>query len=254
MGALHAGHLSLIRAARAECDFVVVSIFVNPTQFGPGADYASYPRTEETDLAACESLDVAAVFAPPVEEMYPRPGLTTVSVDSLGDGLCGASREGHFDGVCTVVAKLLNIVGPDKAWFGMKDFQQAAIIKRMVADLNIPVTIELCPTVRESDGLALSSRNARLDEQSRSQAPAIYQALQAGSDILSKRKGSPADALTKARLIIETAAPLGKIDYLVAVDPNTLQDASATSSEILLAAAVEFPNARLIDNILVKRR
>ena len=253
MGALHEGHLSLIEAARRDCDFVVVTIFVNPSQFGPGVDYDCYPRTEETDLAACEKCNADAVFIPTVAEIYPQPGLATVTVSELGEGLCGASRPGHFDGVCTVVTKLFNIVQAGRAYFGMKDFQQAAIIKRMASDLNFPIEIVLCPIVREADGLAMSSRNTRLSPAERTEAAVLSSALKAGAKTLAQPSANPTTALAEMKLIIENNAPLGKIDYIAAVNPDTLQNATENDNQILLAIAVNFHNARLIDNMLVSR-
>ena len=173
MGGLHAGHMSLIDAARNDCGFVVVSIFVNPTQFGPAEDLAAYPRTTEADLGACQAHGVDAVFMPADDVMYCSASATSVTVEALSRALCGVSRPAHFPGVCTVVAKLLNIVQPDRAYFGNKDFQQAVIIERMVSDLDFPVQIVRCPTVREADGLAISTRNAYLSPDQRAQAPAL---------------------------------------------------------------------------------
>jgi len=251
MGALHAGHYSLIAAASTACDFVVVSIFVNPTQFAPGEDLAAYPRTEETDLAGCESRGADAVFLPSVEEMYPDRPRTSVHVAELGEGLCGASRTGHFDGVCTVVAKLFHIVAPDQAFFGAKDFQQGAIVQRMVSDLNFPVDIVLCPTVREADGLAMSSRNAYLSPGEREQAPALHAALRAAGELI-RREHPPARQVVAAiRRHIAAHAPDGRVDYVQIVDPATLADVETTDPPVLIALAVRLGKARLIDNVLV---
>ena len=178
MGALHVGHISLIEAAVKECDFVVVSIFVNPTQFGEGEDFEKYPRPLEADLDICRKGGVDVVFLPTSEQMYPTENITWVNVEKLTDTLCGESRPGHFRGVTTVCAKLFNIVGPDAAFFGQKDAQQTVVIKRMVADLNIPVEIVVCPTVREGEGLAVSSRNKYLTEEQKKDAALIYKSLQ----------------------------------------------------------------------------
>jgi pantoate--beta-alanine ligase len=251
MGALHEGHLSLIRRARQACGTVVVSLFVNPVQFGPGEDYQNYPRSEAGDLAACEREGVGAVFAPAVEEMYPQPPKTSVHVAGLGEGLCGASRPGHFDGVCTVVSKLLNIVEPQAAFFGRKDYQQARIVQRMVEDLNFPVRIELCPTVREADGLAMSSRNRYLDAESRRQAPGLYAALMRAGDEI-RPDGPPRDALLETLSgQIAHLVPAGQIDYLELADPQTLEPLEVARPPALLALAVRLGGARLIDNIVV---
>lgn len=252
MGALHAGHLYLLDTAAAECDFRVVSIFVNPTQFGPGEDLAAYPRTPEADLAACREHGTDLLFTPSVEEMYPggEPE-TVVSVPNLGARLCGANRPTHFAGVCTVVTKLLNIVQPDRAYFGRKDFQQAVIIRRMVEDLNVPVEIRTCPTVREPDGLAMSSRNAYLSPEQRRQAPVLHAVLEEAAERI-RRDHPPAARVREAiRRKIEVEAPLGEIDYVEIVDPWTLRNVEQTHRPVLIALAVRFGRARLIDNTTV---
>ena len=252
LGALHEAHFSLIRAARQACGFVVVSIFLNPTQFGPEEDLASYPQPMEQDLAACRRLGVELVFAPSVETMYGRNCLTQVTVSRLSEGLCGRSRPGHFAGVCTVVAKLFNIVMPDKAFFGAKDFQQARIIRKMVEDLNFPIEIVVCPTVREPDGLAMSSRNAYLTPQQRRQAAELYKALKLAGQMI-EDSHPPAEKVIKAiRDHLAESAPDGKIDYVEIVDPESLQDVTETRGAVLVAAAVKFGKARLIDNLLVE--
>ncbi|MBS3734191.1 MAG: pantoate--beta-alanine ligase [Phycisphaerae bacterium] len=251
MGALHAGHAALIDRARAETGCVVVSIFVNPTQFGPGEDYDSYPRCEREDLAVCEAHGADVVFAPSVEEMYPRRSLTTVHVDRLSETLCGADRPGHFDGVCTVVAKLLNIVAPDRAYFGAKDYQQATILRRMVSDLNVPVELVVCPTVREPDGLAVSSRNRYLSAEQRRQAPALHAALQQAAAMI-RRDAPPAETVIEAvRAALADGAPDGTIDYVRVVDPETLEDVQRTDRPVVIALAVRLGSARLIDNLRV---
>jgi pantoate--beta-alanine ligase len=255
MGALHEGHFSHIDRAGAECDFVVVSIFVNPTQFGPGEDLEAYPRPRQVDLAACQARVVDLVFAPTVAEMYPDGpggGLTTVSVASLPETLCGRSRPGHFAGVCTVVAKLFNIVLPDVAYFGQKDYQQAAIIRRMVHDLNIPVEIVVGPTVREPDGLARSSRNAYLTAQQRQQAVALSQALALAEKMIRASQPPATEVIAAMAEHVVAAAPLGEIDYIQIVDPDTLADVTDTAPPVLAALAVKFPTARLIDNRLIQ--
>ena len=251
MGALHRGHFSLIERAARKCDFIVISIFVNPTQFGPSEDLESYPRTLETDLAGCEARGVDLVFAPGAEEMYPCKPLTGVAVDLLARTLCGRSRPWHFPGVCAVVAKLFNIVQPDRAYFGAKDFQQAAIIKRMAADLNFPVRIVVCPTVREADGLAMSSRNAYLTPDERGQAAALHGALQLAERTIRGGRPPAAQVVEAIREHIAANAPDGRIDYVQIVDPDELRDVENTDGPVLVALAVKFAKARLIDNVLV---
>ena len=251
MGALHEGHLSLIDAARSACDFVAVSIFVNPTQFAPGEDLATYPRGIEADLSACDARGADLVFVPAAETMYPRESVTSVTVSELSETLCGRSRPTHFAGVCTVVAKLLNIVLPDKAFFGRKDFQQLVIVTRMVGDLDIPVEIVPCPIVREADGLAMSTRNQRLSAAGRRQAVALHGALELAADQIRESHPPAAEVITAAREYISTNAPDGEIDYIQIVDPQTLCDVETTDRIVLVALAVKFPGARLIDNMLV---
>ncbi len=251
MGALHAGHASLVDASVAEGHFTVVTIFVNPTQFGPTEDLAKYPRTLEADLELCHAHGAGAVFAPSVEEMYPEPGRTVVHVSGLTEGLCGADRPGHFDGVCTVVAKLFHIAMPDAAYFGQKDAQQAAVIRRMVRDLDFPLEVRVCPIVREGDGLALSSRNRYLSAQERAQAPALHEALQTAA---ARARGGVRSAEQLAGAIRDTLAeraPLGELDYVAVVAPDTLEPVEAVAAPVLLAVAVRFASARLIDNLRV---
>jgi len=251
MGALHAGHLSLIDAARDDGGLVVVSIFVNPTQFGPTEDLAKYPRTPEADLAACEAHGVDLVFMPQAATMYAGGGLTEVTVRQLSATLCGRRRPGHFPGVCTVVAKLFNIVQPDRAYFGAKDYQQAVILRRMAADLNFPVRIKVCPTVREADGLAMSSRNAYLDADQRNQAVALIESLRLAEGMIRCSRPPAREVIAAVRSHIAGRAPAGEIDYVQAVDPVTLQDVATTDRPVLLAVAVRIGKARLIDNMLV---
>ena len=252
MGALHAGHRSLIEAARQDCDFVVVSIFVNPTQFGQGEDIDAYPRPLQADLDVCEQCGADLVFTPDVETMYPDGAVTTVSVAALGDTLCGRSRAGHFDGVCTVVAKLFNIVCADKAYFGAKDFQQSTIIRQMVRDLNIPVEIVLCPTIREPDGLAVSSRNVYLSSEQRQQAPQLHRCLQMAADMIRKSHPQSEQVIQAMREYLAQQADLGQVDYIQVVNPADLRDVDSTEGEVVLALAVKFGPARLIDNMLVE--
>jgi len=251
MGALHAGHVSLIRAARADGGCVVVSIFVNPTQFGPGEDLARYPRPIEADLALCRTEGVDVVFHPPVAEMYPETPRTTVHVSGLTEGLCGAHRPGHFDGVCTVVAKLLNIVGPDAAYFGEKDAQQLAVVRRMAADLNVPARIVACPLVRDADGLATSSRNAYLTATERQQALALGQAL---AEARRRIEAGDRDARAVAEAVQRRldAAEGVRPEYVAVVDPDTLEPLERIGSQVLVAAAVHVGETRLIDNVLLR--
>ncbi|MBP1155299.1 MULTISPECIES: pantoate--beta-alanine ligase [unclassified Paenibacillus] len=253
MGYLHQGHQSLLDAARRECDVVVLSIFVNPLQFGPNEDLSRYPREEERDMAIARVTGTDIVFFPQVEEMYPTPTKTIVSVARVTERLCGASRPGHFDGVATVVTKLLNIVQPDCAYFGMKDAQQVAVIEQMAVDLNIPVTIIPCPTVRESDGLAMSSRNVYLTEDERRQAVVLSQALDAAERMIrDKRDGLTADELREAVIATILTAPLAEIDYAEVLSYPALEPLQAVSDaeRIIVALAVKFGRTRLIDNRL----
>ena len=250
LGALHAGHRSLIRRARDECDVVIVSIFVNPTQFAPGEDYAKYPKPLAADLTCCREDGVDAVFCPAASEMYPDDSSTTVAVTGLTEGLCGEHRAGHFDGVTTVVAILFHIVQPDVAYFGQKDAQQAAIIKRMVRDLAFPVEVVVCPTVREPDGLAMSSRNAYLDPERRAQATCLYKALTGARDQIEAGQHNVAVLIRAMRDIVASAGPCS-IDYIDIVDPDTMQPKTAVEGKCLAALAVRIGNTRLIDNILI---
>jgi pantoate--beta-alanine ligase len=254
MGYLHEGHLSLIREARRQCGLVVLSIFVNPLQFGPNEDLERYPRDLERDAALAEQAGVDLLFAPGVQEMYPKPTRTKVTVSDLTARLCGASRPGHFDGVTTVVMKLFQMVQPDLAFFGMKDAQQVAVVEQMVYDLNVPVRIVRCPTVREADGLAMSSRNVYLREDERRQAVVLSQVLYAAGEWLAQDP-----ALTVGRLHERIAArirqqPDARIDYVEiltypALEPLQEQAPIARVSEdIIVALAVKFGSTRLIDN------
>jgi pantoate--beta-alanine ligase len=250
MGALHEGHLSLVSSCRRECDFVVVSIFVNPTQFGPSEDLAQYPRPFETDCQLCQEQGVDLIFAPSAEEMYPQEQLVWVDVEKLGEHLCGASRPGHFRGVCTVVAKLFNIITPDFAYFGQKDAQQLAIIKRMVRDLAVNLEIRSCPTVREPDGLARSSRNRYLNQNERKQALCLYQALKTAEQLVGSGEND-AMVLTAAMKTVIREQSSARIDYISIVDKELLQPIQKIDSPVLIALAVYIGSTRLIDNILV---
>jgi len=248
MGALHEGHASLVRRAKSFCDFVVVTIFVNPTQFGPKEDFAKYPRTLEADRELCRLAGADLVFAPSAIEIYPADCLTTVEVAKLGDTLCGPSRPGHFRGVATIVLKLLNIVQPDVAVFGAKDAQQARIIRRMVEDLNVPTVIDVAPTVREADGLALSSRNRYLSPIERALAPQIYRALTALQQRVSagETDGARLESSLQASL---AAIPGARFDYASIVDDATLQPIARLDRPALAAVAVVLGATRLIDNV-----
>lgn len=249
MGALHEGHASLIRRARRENDHVVVSVFVNPAQFGPGEDFSRYPRPFSRDAALCRAEGVSALFAPPPAALYPPLYQTWVTVEKLSQPLCGPFRPGHFRGVATVVLKLLNIVQPDRAYFGKKDYQQLRVIQQMVLDLNVPVTVVGCPTVRESSGLALSSRNAYLSHSERAAAPLLRRALRTAGQVLKSRRNRRA-AQRAARAVLRRI--LGaRVQYVDILDPDTL-DVPRKTGPFLLAAAVYVGRTRLIDNLVVK--
>lgn len=248
MGAFHAGHEALMRAARASSDLVVVSLFVNPTQFDRDADLAAYPRVEDEDADTAERAGADVLFAPAVEEMYPAGFATTVSVSGLSEVLEGAHRPGHFAGVTTVVAKLLNIVAPDVAWFGAKDAQQLLVVRRLVADLDLPVRIEALDTVREPDGLALSSRNRRLSPQERERARALPQALAAAAHAVSAGERDPDVVAERGR---EASAGRIELEYLAVVEPQTLAPPTRIEAEVLIAAAAHVGSIRLIDNVRV---
>ncbi len=251
MGALHAGHASLIKAARASCTHVAVSIFVNPTQFGPNEDFSRYPRSFEADCALAQSEGADAIFAPAVEELYPAGAATFVEVEGLSDRLDGASRPGHFRGVATVVAKLLIAAEPDRAFFGQKDAAQVAVIRRMVADLRIAAEIVVCPIVRDSDGLALSSRNAYLSPAERSQALALNRAILKVANLATAGERHSASLFKAARGIL-AAEPAIRVDYIALVDPSTLQPLEAATPGALFALAAWVGPTRLIDNTILK--
>lgn len=251
MGALHAGHASLVQAARRETDYVIVSIFVNPAQFGPREDLARYPRTWEEDLAVCSAEGANIIFAPTVEEVYPADFATHVEVDRMQDVLEGAARPGHFRGVATVVAKLFHIVAPDVAYFGQKDAQQARIIRQMVRDLNLPVQLRICPTVREVDGLALSSRNRYLSTADRRNATCLHRALQR-AEVLVASGERDARVIREAMLAILQATPGAELDYVELVNEATLLPISVVGGTALVVLAVRFGDTRLIDNIILE--
>ena len=252
MGALHRGHLSLIEASRRDGHWTVVSIYVNPTQFGPTEDFSKYPRTFEADRDGCRSAGTDLIFVPQDGEMYPPGDQTRVNPGVLAETLCGLARPGHFTGVCTVVAKLFNIVQPDTAYFGQKDAQQAVIIQHMVRDLHMPLRIVVCPLVREPDGLAMSSRNARLSVEQREQALCLYRALCRGRDELKSGAKSIGYVIAAMRATIaESGAAIG-IDYLSIVDPQTLAPITSPRGRMMIAGAVRIGDVRLIDNIPVE--
>ncbi len=250
MGALHVGHISLIEAAVKECDFVVVSIFVNPTQFGEGEDFEKYPRPLEADLDICRKGGVDVVFVPTPEQMYPTENITWVNVEKLTETLCGQSRPWHFRGVATVCAKLFNIVAPDIAFLGQKDAQQAVVIKRMVADLNMPLKIVVCPTVRERSGLAVSSRNKYLTEEQKKDATLIYKSLQKCREMIEAGTTDAGVIISEMKKVLNQA-PSIEIEYASIVDAESLQKLDKIIGEVLAAVAVRIGPARLIDNILV---
>ena len=250
MGALHIGHISLIEAAVKQCDFVVVSIFVNPTQFGPGEDLEKYPRPLDADLKICEKHNVDLVFNPTAEEMYSQENVTWVTVEKLTEPLCGRSRPDHFRGVATVCAKLFNIIGPDIAFFGQKDAQQAVVIKRMIADLNMPLEIVVCATIREPDGLAVSSRNQYLSAQQRKDAAIIYKSLQKCRQMIEAGARDPKKVAAEMRRIL-TRVPSIEIEYIDIVDAETLEQIDPIAGRVLAVVAVRLGPARLIDNILL---
>ncbi len=250
MGALHEGHLSLVRAAKASCGVVAASIFVNPTQFGPNEDLAKYPRSFERDCQLLEQEGVELVFAPSVDEMYPGGAVTWVTVEGLSDKLDGRSRPGHFRGVSTVVAKLFHIVEPDTAFFGQKDAAQVAIIRRMVSDLNVPVEIVACPIVRESDGLAMSSRNGYLDSLQRKEALVLHRSL------MKVKKSWESGERDAAKLVAEGREEIGgeksvKLDYFEIVDPDSLNPVENLGGGGLVAVAAFVGATRLIDNVVL---
>jgi len=250
MGALHDGHRTLIRAARLACDAVVVSIFVNPTQFGPGEDLDRYPRPFRRDAAMCRAEGVDVIFAPPREEMYHADHRTLVIVAGVSRRWEGEARPGHFEGVATVVTKLLSLVQPDQTFFGQKDYQQSVVVRRLASDLNLPGRIIVCPTVREPDGLALSSRNVYLTPEDRKAASILYQALKAGEAAVRRGTG---DAHTIRRVMQGTLKRERRvrIDYLAVCDPESLEPVARIERRVALLGAIRLSGIRLIDNLLV---
>jgi pantoate--beta-alanine ligase len=252
MGALHAGHAALIRTARHECDVVVVSIFVNPLQFDNPDDLARYPHTLDADLALCRGHGVDIVFRPSPAEMYPEPPECTVDVGRLADHLCGKFRPGHFRGVATVVLKLFETVRPHRAYFGEKDAQQLAIVRRLTADFNVPVTIVEVPTVREADGLAISSRNRHLTKEQRASAVCLYGALIEARRLIASGERNSEAIRTEAAATIRRSDSL-RLEYLEIVDPATMQPVDEVTGDVRVAGAVWVGPTRLIDNLLVRR-
>src|SRR3954471_11057641 len=250
MGALHAGHLSLVQAARAQCGAVAASVFVNPTQFGPNEDLSKYPRDLSRDREFLEKEKVDLLFAPSAKEMYPPGAVTWVTVEGLSERLEGRSRPGHFRGVATIVSKLFNIVEPDRAYFGQKDAQQAVIIRKMVHDLNMGVEVVVCPTVRESDGLALSSRNVYLDPEQRKQALVLYRALCRVHALADRGEHNAAKLRGSALQVFAEEKPV-QLDYFEIVDKKTLQPVDAITAGALVVTAAYVGKTRLIDNLLL---
>lgn len=251
MGALHEGHLSLVRASRRENDITVVSIFVNPLQFGPAEDFNQYPRDIEGDMEKLSESGVDVLFLPDKNHMYPKGFCTTVEVSGLSDKLCGAFRPGHFRGVATVVTKLFNIVTPTRAYFGQKDYQQTLIIKRLVQDLDMNIDIVVCPTVREVDGLAMSSRNLYLDEKERVAATVLYRALRSGYEAVKSGIIKKEEIVKIMREKVEAEPLVTEIQYLSVYDPGDLAELKVVKEEALLAGAIKIGKTRLIDNILL---
>ena len=251
MGHLHQGHLSLVKAARSECDFVAVSIYVNPIQFGAGEDFEHYPRDLTTDAGLCREEGVDLIFSPSDRDMYPRGYDTYVLVEKLTRGLCGRGRPGHFRGVTTVVTKLFNLLEPDTAYFGQKDAQQALVLKKMAADLNMNLTLKIKPTVREADGLAMSSRNMYLSSEERETALVLYKSLNRAEELIlgGCRKGSKIIGAMEAIIFRE---PMAQLEYIEIVDTTNLETLEELKDEVLIALAVKVGKTRLIDNIIVE--
>lgn len=251
MGYLHDGHKSLILKAVSENDRVVVSDFVNPTQFGAGEDLAAYPRDMDRDAAICEAAGADLIFNPEPEEMYFADNYTFVDMDKLTRGLCGKTRPTHFRGVCTVVSKLFHIVVPDRAYFGQKDAQQLAVIRRMVRDLNFDIEIVGCPIIREEDGLAMSSRNTYLSSEERAAALILHKSLRLGEEMIKQGEGDAEIIKTSIKQKIETE-PLARVDYVEIVDPDTMENIEVIEGNVLIATAVYIGETRLIDNSIIE--
>ncbi len=252
MGCLHPGHLSLVKYARKRCDLLVVSIFVNPIQFGPKEDFRKYPRDMKRDKKLLSSLDVDVLFVPKAAELLPAGFVSYVEVPGLSKKLCGRSRPGHFRGVTTIVAKLINIVAPDIAFFGKKDFQQLVIIKKMVADLNMGIGIVGLPTVREPDGLAMSSRNIYLDSDERASATVLYRSLRLARKLVREGARDSRRVIKAKRQLITSQRPKVQIDYIEVCDPETLEEKTKIKGKTLIALAAYVGDARLIDNMFIR--
>lgn len=251
MGYFHPGHVSLMRAARAENDFVVVSLFVNPTQFGPQEDFRDYPRDLERDVEIAAQAGVDCIFHPRVEDMYPQPYLTFVEVEGLTEGLCGVHRPGHFRGVTTVVTKLFHIIPAHRAYFGLKDAQQVRVIQKMVEDLNFDIEIVVCPTVREEDGLAMSSRNVYLQPEERRAATVLYRSLRRAEEMVREGERDARKVLSTIREMLDSE-PLVEPEYVEAVDWEGLRPVNRVEGKVLIALAARVGKARLIDNVLLQ--
>jgi len=251
MGALHAGHLSLVEAAFAECDVCVATIFVNPSQFGPGEDFAKYPRTLDADLDALASLGVQLAFVPEAEAVYGTDHATWVTVGSVAEPLEGECRPGHFRGVATIVLKLFNMAGADIAYFGQKDYQQAQVIRRMVADLDVPIRVRVCPIVREPDGLAMSSRNAYLTPEERRRAVSLFESLTAAEAMIADGVTESAEIRARIEQILAERGQ-AEIEYVAIADPASLKPVELIAGEVVIALAVRIGTTRLIDNFLVR--
>ncbi len=250
MGALHAGHLSLIEASRRECDFTIVTIFVNPTQFGPHEDFQRYPRTLEADVAAIRRVGADVVFAPELSELYGPQHATFVEMHGVAEPLEGSSRPGHFRGVATIVLKLFNLTAPDRAYFGQKDYQQTLVVRRLVADLDLPIEIRVCPIVREADGLAMSSRNAYLSATEREQALALGRSLNGAAELTAAGERDAETILAAMRQVLRQS-PGVELEYLVLVDPDNLAPVAKLTKTTLAAVAAKVGKTRLIDNHLL---
>lgn len=253
MGALHEGHLSLIRRSKEENDRTIVSIFINPAQFGPNEDFQKYPRDIEGDLSKLSALEADVVFMPDPEEMYPEGFSVSINIGDFGRVLCGASRPGHFNSVATVVAKLLNISMPHRMYLGQKDFQQTVVIKKLVRDLNFDMNIVVCPTAREHDGLAMSSRNVYLSEEERKASLILHKALKRGEEIVRANGLDDISTVKKEMEAMIKSEPLAKIDYVTVVDPYNLAPVQRVIFAAVICIAVKIGNTRLIDNIIIEK-
>lgn len=250
MGALHEGHLSLIRRSKDENDVTIVSIFVNPIQFGPKEDFEKYPRDTEGDIKKLDALKTDILFLPNDKEMYPELFSTSINIGHIGEILCGISRPGHFNGVATVVTKLFNIVMPDKAYFGQKDFQQTVVIKKLVKELNFDIDVVVCPTVREPDGLAMSSRNSYLNKEERKAAVVLYRALKHGEELIRRRLDDVSYIKREMEAVIKSE-PKANIEYVEIVDVQSLKEIKKIKKPVAICLAVKIGKTRLIDNLIV---